>query len=264
MAETPPGLANLKLWMTLNDNAATSVVINEVGDNGVFWSEEAEGNTTVPHVASGNPPYLNGAFSFLSENPDYIVVPDSAQISITGDISFSFHFYKNADANKNIAVPGDTNGHRSWYLTVPDGQRIALAITPDIEGGWQANREYCMTDAAAYSDATWVHCVITYDADGDGGNGFMRCYIDSVEVAFQANKTDTLPSSINDSDEPLTIGQWLSTYFDGKLDNFMIFDKVLTQDNANWLAVHENPFMSRPLVGGPLAGNSLVGKGLAR
>ena len=58
MAMTNPTMANLKLWMKLNDNTATSAVTNEVGDNGVLYNHGTmmEGDTNLVHISSGNPP----------------------------------------------------------------------------------------------------------------------------------------------------------------------------------------------------------------
>jgi len=272
MSETPPGLDNLKLWMKLNDTIERGgdnpqPVINEVGDNGAFYGVP-EGDQSPVSISSGNPPYLNGAFNFSNDIDQYITVPDSAALSITGDLSVSFWMWKDSNASYEAIAKGETDGQRSYMVDTWENQRIVFYITPD---GTQANREYCVTNTGAYSDQTWVHVVVTYDADGDSGNGFMRCYIDGTEVTFQANKTGTLPSSIHDSTEDLKVGIWVNgRYWDGKLDNIMIFNKILTQDEVNWLYNggngRESPIagIARPLVGGSLTSSSLVGKGLAR
>jgi len=264
MAETPPGLDNLKLWMRLNDTIIKGgddpqPVINEVGDNGAFHNVP-EGDQSGVSVGSGNPPYLNGAFEFNNEPMDqHITVPDSAALSITGDLSVSFWFYKSADGNENILAKGTTDGQRSYAVVCGNSHRITFYATAD---GTQANRGYCITDTNAYSERTWYHCVITYDASA----GTALCYLEGTSITF--NVGAALPNSIHDSTEDLYIGYGFTDYHIGKLDNIMIFNKVLTQDEINWLYNggngRENPYIARPLVGGSLAGNSLIGRGLAR
>jgi len=234
MAETPPGLDNLKLWMKLNDNKATSVVINEVGDNGVLKDGEgSEANTEVVHIDSGNPPYLYGAFQLYKEEvyeDNNIVVPDSAGLSITGDLTIAFSMKRDGDNDsENLIVKGITDGQRSYALSSTTGGRLGFWITPT---GWGANRQYCIT-GDVLADNSWQRIVVTYDADGDGGNGLMKAYIDAVNKTF--TPSGTIPNSIHDSTEDLYIAHGIyNNYFAGKLDNIMIDAKVWTQENVNW------------------------------
>ncbi|GAH13517.1 unnamed protein product, partial [marine sediment metagenome] len=176
---------------------------------------------------------LNGAFDFgeIDENHSYIIIPDSAALSITGDLSIAFTMKRDGDnASENLICKGITDGQRSYSVMSTNGGKLHFWITAT---GDSADREYCEA-VGVLADSSWQHITVTYDADGDGGDGLMKAYIDAVEKTF--TPSGTIPSSIHDSTEGLTIAHGLTTnYLAGKLDNIMIFNKVLTQNEANWL-----------------------------
>ena len=215
--------------MKLNDNAASPVVINEVGDNGELHGGEENSYTSEIACASGNPPYLNGAFYFEPEGNYYIVVPDSAALSITGDLTIAFTMKRNGDnSHESLICKGITDGQRSYSVSSMDSGRLLFYITPN---GTQASRQYCIT-GDVLADSSWQRIVVTYDADGAGGNGLVKCYIDGVEKTF--TPSGTIPSSIHDSTEDLYIAKGLNDYLAGKLDNIIIDAKVWMQENVNW------------------------------
>ena len=177
----------------------------------------------------GDPQWVPGKIgSYALEfdgSGDYVEMPDSNSLSITGDLSICLWFYPtdSVTEGQDVLWKGRTDGQRSYAIPITDAGRFMFYLTPD---GTQANRVYRITGTNAYSYNDWNHAAITYDADAATK---MRIYIDGVE------KSTTLiggtePSSIHNSSESLTISKGFNNYFEGTIDDVRIYDKTLSAD----------------------------------
>ncbi len=227
--ETPPGLANLKLWMKLNDiiirgGDDPQVVINEVGDNGAFHNTP-EGDQDYVSVNSGNPPYLNGAFEYSEDIQDQrIIVPHSAGITFTSE-DFSIVMWVNVRmfGLYDYFIAKGFWGEDGWIVQELANRQLQFATNQVLTA------QTTTTAINAWTDGVWWLLGITR------AGAVVKIYKNAVDITdTSGNHIDTVNCT-----DPLTIGanseDLNNRTLDGKQDNVMIFNKVLTQDNFNWL-----------------------------
>jgi hypothetical protein len=119
-----------------------------------------------------------------------------------------------------IATQGSSGGIRG-YLHIGVGSRLYLNFWGD---DLQSTTLYNL-DAI---NNTWVHCVFIYDKQN---NRQMRIYKDTVLIGSKNASGDTSFAS-----GTFNIGKGtITTGFTGQLDDFRIYNRVLTQDEINKL-----------------------------
>jgi hypothetical protein len=210
--------ANCVARWKLNEDA-TDTSVEDSSDNSHDGS--AHRNTSLMHVNSGQPPYLNGAFDFNGAS-DYITVSDDDAWDFVGkDFTVAFWFSTTMAGTGffiNHRKKGNYNGWDIWMQSGKVWARISKGSSNVSE-----------STPSTYNDGSWYFCTIEFDRDGT----FKIC-IDAIEVAI----SDPI-MQINDlsNNEDLCIGSRLSqhAYLDGAMDCIMIFDKLLSSDERAYL-----------------------------
>ncbi len=266
MAETPPGLDNLKLWLRMNEyiGEENNDVINEVGDNGNYrnYPEEWEGEFPSPSISSGDPPYLNGAlrFGYHGDNDQYIDFGAYAATKLTS-IDFSINLWCKlaSTASQGFCTHG-RYAHSGWDLVLYTNK---IYVQYNKSGG--VYRTASPAALLSTDGTTWNMLTFVGNRNGDSKG---EIFVDGTEIAnYDTQAILQVPDTTTYN---LHIGADYAggSTIQGRLDNIMIFNKALTQNEINWLYNggngRENPYIARPLVGGSLAGNSLIGRGSAR
>ncbi|MCH7535318.1 MAG: LamG domain-containing protein [Bacteroidetes bacterium] len=209
---------NLKAWWSMDEASggrADSQGSNDLTDNNTVGS--AAGKVS------------NGA-DFESGNTDeYFSRADTADLSITGDVSFAF--WVNPETNGTsqfIYSKASTDTNISWYLHFQANDTVRVSYWSD---GSTISR-FDTSSAVATTTGQWIHVVVTTDISVPS----TTMYINSTSVAV----TDVLTAatSIQDDNSVTNIGALndnasIVQEYDGIIDELSIYAGLLTQTDVN-------------------------------
>ncbi len=190
--------------------------------------DSADANDGIIYGPTATPGQVGGALSFDGVN-DYVEVPDSDSLDITGPITLeAWIFREKANAWQGIIAKfsGKLN-KRSYLLYVTSANKLALMISStglQAGSGWGS---YIFGDSDIPLNE-WAHVMGTYDGS------YLRVYING---SFNGEEPATIdPTYV--SDAPLRIGiftQAGSQYpvleslgFGGKIDEVAIYNRALS------------------------------------
>ena len=169
---------------------------------------------------------VDGALSFDGVN-DYVEVPNSPSLDITGAITLSGWIKVNSlSGGSMMLVKGVSHGHytRTSYVLhvgtgVEDGEIVFV-----LYGYWPADR---FVTTSSINTGEWYHLAATWDGSTSNANN-VKIYING-ELNQSFTKTNTLRSVT----ESVTIGSMKpSTYYnalDGYLDEVAIYNRALSE-----------------------------------
>lgn len=163
------------------------------------------------------------ALKFDGEN-DYIEVGDDSSLDIDNEITISAWIKTTNDGNyKKIITKMDSSNNNGYWLQVNnDGRMHGL-----IKNGGTSLISLFSTETV-YDDS-WHHVVFTYDSSD--GNAYM--YIDGSEDGSDSSGTD-----IGTNNVPLYLSGHVEKaehYFNGTIDEVMIFDRALSSTEIDIL-----------------------------
>jgi len=153
------------------------------------------------------------ALDFQGDN-DFVLVPDSSSVSVTGDITLSA--WVNADALSSPArnlVAKDGNSAYRWRL-----QPVPWLLLNDGASGFQL----FTSNPPAPSTSTWHHTSVSANFT----TGDVEFYLDGQSLGTFANSE----TGIADTAGPLRLGTFTGSgeFFDGRMDEIGIFDQDLS------------------------------------
>jgi hypothetical protein len=188
---------------TMNDNAATTVVLDSSGNG---QDGTAQQNTSVLHTTG----QIDGALTFNGTS-DYVNV---GNVIGTGAYT-KVAWVKRESGNTYNNIISSSNGAHALYAPYTESFRLSAG---------HVNPYKVVQDPCSLEVGVWYMVAVTFDAV-NGSSGRMVLYKDGVKVS-EANDVPTQLSS------PSTyIGRFLSgLYFKGAIDNAMVFDKALTDE----------------------------------
>ena len=112
----------------------------------------------------------------------------------------------------------DSFGTGNIHFNIKSGRDVEHAVA----GGGPNNRN---TPAGAIQSNVWYHVVATYDS---AAGGDTHIYIDGVDMSNQPHASAPLAALVD-----AQIAGWNGArYFDGKMDEFAIYDSVLSADQV--------------------------------
>lgn len=201
----------------MNDNAATSVVVDEVGNsNGTYKGPDGDLNTDVG-ASTGK---INGALSFDGAE-NYIDCSAHSSLYSLDKMSVGFWFKRTGGdgAWRGLISCRREGSNTNWALIIKNDNKIEFSV--GTIGVIVSNN--------AYTDSEWHFVVVTYNVSGT-----IYMYIDDV----LQTATSTADITWN-TDYDYGIGRMYDTtdnyYFTGLIDNIMIFNKELTSLDRNFL-----------------------------
>ncbi|MBW1902509.1 MAG: LamG domain-containing protein, partial [Deltaproteobacteria bacterium] len=167
------------------------------------------------------PGKIDGALDFDGGN-DHVLVPHDPSLSLMNQFTVAAWIYANSgglDAYDLVLNKGTSgNNQNYWFGTV--GDEITFGF---YNGGF---REFNTSDENLQTD-TWYHIAATFN----NANNSVRVYLNGTEVRNWS--TDRQP--LTNSDD-LYIGRsQYGEYWDGKLDDVRIYNRVLSEDEISVL-----------------------------
>jgi len=158
---------------------------------------------------------------------DYVEIQDSDELDLS-DLSISAWFKpKDDNDNYNPIISKDETGGRSWFLQTSGKNNLAFYIR-DSDG--EDNNHYSGVEPIK---DVWYHVVASYKFVSDGFSIMSICVNGEDPVTI-----DNANGPIATTSSKVHIGEWGTHFFNGSIDNVMIFDRALTE--AEIEAIYEN------------------------
>lgn len=209
--------SNLVAWWKLNDNAATTVVVDSIGSN----TGTASANTNTKHVVGK----VNGALIFDATDDEVNCGSDSSIDNLfEGGGTFTCWFLLSGRGETNVGRIADKG---TWdLLSVVDTTTLEFGKAfVGQDGGWRFS----------ITAGVWQHVVIVYD--DDLGANDPTVYLNGVSVNVSENETPGSDDASSDAALDLFIGDSVgsTTSWDGLIDNVMLFTRELNKAEAKYL-----------------------------
>ena len=168
------------------------------------------------------------AFSFDGID-DYVEVPHSPSLDITGAITMEAWFKANANTSAMIMLKGDSGGMQnttSYGLQIGDWDTTSGKVVVVQYGGYP-NDWFITTDSLIRTNC-WYHIVATWDGTTDHSNN-VKLYINGALV-----QSWTKVHPLRSTTQSLTIGSMKPpTYYhktSGLIDEVAIYNRALSAD----------------------------------
>jgi len=139
---------------------------------------------------------------------DFIQVPDSASISQTTTFTIEgFWSGQNLVVQQVLFAKHRYNVAANYALTIGFG--TANRLTCFIDNGNPGTANSCTTAAASFpNDGARHHVALVYNGAGAANSDKLKIFIDGVDQSGTSTYGGTIPSSLNNTAEPLEFGRW--------------------------------------------------------
>jgi hypothetical protein len=166
------------------------------------------------------------ALDFDGSN-DYIDCGNMAHFERTQPFSVEFWMYWDVSGTHSVVSNLDNTASTRGWEAILEGSVIHLRLS----NTWVTN----MLDVSAthgMSTATWNHVVMTYN--GTNSSSGINIFINGVKKSA-STVYNSLSGTIVNNTQTLRVGGrgWGSNYFNGKLDEVKIYDRVLSSSEIN-------------------------------
>jgi hypothetical protein len=212
-------------YWTMDDNAANTTVLDNIGNrnNGTFNDATGNANTSAHHESG----QVGGALSFDGVD-DYILVSDSDSISVgNSDYTICAWIYPDTVSGLHGIVTKVKNGSGKEYAF----SILLSAIRLDVEK--DGNNGYASTASGVVAVNSWQHVAVSFDSSSK----IPTFYYNGQKQTTTNNTIYDLPDELDDD---LYIGMWGGTYndykFDGKIDDVILFDRIMSAEEISVLA----------------------------
>jgi hypothetical protein len=194
-----------------------------------YWKfDEGSGDVAVDSSGYGNDGSIKGTPNWVAGqigsaldfdgSTNYVEIPHSDSLSITEQITIAAWTNMRSDSSGEMAIVskgGWAANNLPYELTETPGDVIFWQFYDD------SGRDTCSPDSPPVNE--WHHIVGTYDGT------IFKCYIDG-ELGEEWEYTGTMP----ENNLAVMIGRRSTggTWFNGMIDEVMIFDHALTEDEV--------------------------------
>jgi hypothetical protein len=215
LAGKAPAEPNLVGWWKLDETGGT-VVYDSAGVN-----DGAAYGSPLWQPTGGK---IDGALKFDGVN-DYVQLPIGPTIKSLTNSTFATWVNWSGQGDYWQRVFDFGSGTTAYmYLTPTGGTSLRFAITKTGVGGES------QLDAPSNLATGWHHVAIVIDATTKG----MQLYIDGAAIA--TTTTQTLPKDLGTTTQNwLGKSQYADPYFNGSLDDFRIYNWVLSAQEVQQL-----------------------------
>lgn len=208
--------------MALKDNLISYWKLEEASGN----RADAHGSNTLTDVntvtqAAGK---VGNAAQFTASNSEYLSITDAAQtgLDISGDFTINFWAYWDSLwSTMHGIVDKWATGDKAYQMFTRDTGNDVMTLQLS-------------------SDGTTTDATIDLDTGGTEGTGVYKMYTitydastGTAELFINGSSVDTTaggPASIYNSGQAFHIGEAAGVYTDGRLDEFSIHSRILTND----------------------------------
>ena len=210
----------------MNDNAATSAVVETNGSHEGTFTDPTGIDTTDAHDVTG---VVSGALDFDGTD-DYVDIADHGDFTFAlSPMSISAWVYMH-DATSFDIISKAEGGKEEWAFSLDASDMLTFEIWDQSEGSYIGR--YYQHALTGFQDS-WVHIVATYD----GGTACSSCklYLETARVDNQDFTSASTWVSSENLASKVWIGRRLNDYSDGYIDNVIIYDIELNQSQIDAL-----------------------------
>ena len=214
---------------TMNDNADSNAVVDATGNHdGVYHGTGGTDDYTSSHDVTGK---VNGALDF-DGTQDYVEIADHDDFSFgdgSNDSPFSISAWIYMDNIVSFIVASKfVAGNYEWVIRTSSSKLIFALSHLDFSAVLE---RLCST---TLFNGQWYHVVGTYDGSGTTAHDGMKIYIDGARKDDTDGNYETY-TAMDNGTAPVQIGRLTTNYANGKIDNAMLFNVVLTQGEIDRL-----------------------------
>ena len=184
-------------------------------------------NNTIPYVAAK----INNGADLESGSTQYFNAADSASLSFTSDMSWSFWIKPESEAGDPVIIQKwGAAGQRAYYVQLRFSvNKVRLGTSA---GGTTLNEGDVTVPAFTTDGTTWYHVVVAYTASA----GTFDVYTQGVN----RGTSDAVDTSLADGTSNFVFGMYNegggnSNFYDGVLDEAGAWNKVLTSGEVTSL-----------------------------
>jgi hypothetical protein len=179
-------------------------------------------------TATGKNATTGTASQFTAASTQSLSVADNTETSPTGDMSVATWIYLDSAVTGRQVLCGKdaSQPNRSYAFNLQESTGDNFEVLLSTNGQNAGTNNYRTNAGMTFSTSTWYHVVMAYNS----GAGTIACYVNG---ALQVTITGT-SSGIYDSTAAFYIARWqdASAYFDGRMNQFLLYKKLLTADDA--------------------------------
>ncbi|WP_245890846.1 LamG domain-containing protein [Albidovulum aquaemixtae] len=228
-ASTEPTDGLIGHWQ-LDESAGGSTAYDSVGSNDGAWQGTGNIDTLTGQIDS--------AFDLEHADGNYLNLGSDTSLDNLGPLTIaawvrpeSLTDYGFGNAGTIFATTTNSGGSGyTFYVLNNGGLRFYVFSTGGTKPQSDSNSSYVAT-------GTWTHVAATWD--GNLSSAAIKIYVNGSEVSY-ATQTGGSGGTIDDSGNDKGIGQPpshpSSTEFDGGIDDFRLYDRVLS--NSEILSIY--------------------------
>lgn len=193
---------------------------------------------------------LNRSYNFVAVSGDYVNIPDSENIDITGNFTICCWVKTTHNPAGDVGIVD-----RGYGDAVVGGYYLLLGSTTFLRGGFRhAGGHVIATGDTSISTGNWVHIAVTFDGDN------VRIYLNGALEATSAPTAVNPPSSEND----IVFGGRVSLngWYNGLIDEIGLWDRQLVLSEIQEL-YNDGAGLAYPF-GAPTAKAKVFGFGKCR
>ncbi|MFH1725404.1 MAG: LamG domain-containing protein [Elusimicrobiota bacterium] len=197
-AAPPAGCPGMVSYWSFNDGSDPGKDDQDANDGTVYGATPTTGQ-------------VGGALGFDGID-DYVAVPDSSNLDITGDLTVEVWFYMREFGSPYKTIVSKLGASDFYFQLFTDHTNLKFAM---YNGGWQYNNFF-----GSISLNQWYHAVAVRDQSA----GTLTLYLNGGEV-----NQYTIPGWMVPNDQPVNIGRAgpHGQFFKGDIDEVAIYDSVL-------------------------------------
>ena len=206
-----------------------------------FWElEESSGTRVDAHgsndltdnnTVTSNTGKVGTCAQFTEANDEFLSHADTASLQ-TGDINFTYCAWIYIDSIANtfprVIDKASVTGGALLYVR-QENSRVTFAA---LDSGGGVAVEVLSTDAL--STATWYFLCAWFQADGAGPWTEDNCYV-SINDGTPDNAAQTAAPAAGNQTFRIGGNDVANRNWDGRMDQFGFWKRVLTQDEITWL-----------------------------
>ena len=198
-------------WKLDEDSGTTASDSSSHGNDGTL--------TNMDPATDWVPGQIDGALEF-DGGTEYVLVPHDPSLSLINQLTVAAWINKESTVGYDMAINKGTwgNNHNYWFGTLDD--EITFGF---YNGGFRGFD----TSGVDLQTGTWYHIAATFN----NANNSVRVYLNGAEVDNWSTNEQPLTNA-----EDLYIGRnQYGAYWDGKLDDVRIYNRVLDQEEIQAL-----------------------------
>ena len=212
--EQNPGKDNAIAWWSLDEVSGTRA--DSQGSNDLT-DHNTVGNTTGKQ---------SNAADFESDNSEALYIADNADLSF-GDEDFSISGWVKLESLALDAVWSKyvTSGNHREYMLYINSSKFQWLVSSD----GTSSTSVVADSEGTLSTGTWYFVTVYHDATAN-----------EIGVSVNGGTIDTAShtTGVNDDTSEFNLGAWedhTTNFLDGALDEVVVWNKVLSQDEIDWL-----------------------------